>query len=593
MSYAAAPCPLPTRWTASVDPDSVHPEHPRPQLQRPTPWINLNGLYDCAIRPRNDPRPEEFDLQILVPFPVEAALSGVARRITAADRIWYRRRVQAPPAPAGHTWILHFGAVDWRAETWLDGRPLGVHEGGYDPFSFDAGTLGGEHELVVSVWDPSDDGPQPRGKQMRRPNLFQKPFFYSPASGIWQTVWLEQVPLDRIESLRLRSAGNRLSIRAVLAGCHGDEQIRVVVRAGGRETTTAVAAARDELILPVPEARRWSPDDPFLYDLEVSLLRGDRQLDSVSSYFGLRDVELRRDEKGILRIHLNGEPIFLHGVLDQGYWPDGIYTAPCDAALRFDLEETKRLGFNLVRKHVKVEPARWYWHCDRLGLLVFQDMPNGDRWTLGIPIGGIGNIDPTRWIGKKGIRRTPQSVRIFEHELTAMIDFVAHAPSVVAWVIFNEGWGQFDAPAYAAQVKQLDPARLVDAVSGWVDAGAGDLRDVHVYHPGPRMPRKLDSRRAEVLGEWGGLGLDVPGRRWPKRAFAYRQFTSSEELTAHYEKLVEQLGLLVQRGLTAAVYTQTTDVEGEVNGLFTYDREILKFDEQRLIRANRRLRRRA
>lgn len=588
MPFTPAPCPLPTRWTETVRPESVHPEHPRPQLTRATPWMSLNGLYECAIRPREEGRPAQFDRRILVPFPVESSLSGIRTSITAAERIWYRRRFSAPAAPDGHTWLLHFGAVDWRAEVWLDGRELGSHEGGYDPFTFDAGSLGGEHELIIAVWDPTEDGPQPRGKQMRQPPFLMRPFFYTPASGIWQTVWLEQAPEQRIERLQCRSHGSRLSVTAVAPGL--DAEVIVVARLGDREVSRTAGNANRTLTLDIPEPRLWSPDDPFLYDLEVTLVRDGDQRDQVRSYFGLRDVDVRRDRFGTLRLHLNGQPIFLHGLLDQGYWPDGIYTAPCDEALRFDIEETRRLGFNCIRKHVKIEPARWYWHCDRLGLLVLQDMPNGDRFALGVPIGGVSLFDPTRWLGQSGIRRTPESARIFGRELDAMIATLGNSPSVIAWVVFNEGWGQFDTVRWAEHVAATDPTRLVDAASGWIDsAGAGHVRDVHVYHPGPRMPAKRDPQRAEILGEWGGLGLEINGHRWPKRAFAYKKLADVDELTSHYEQRLQQLLTLAQRGFAAAVYTQTTDVEGEINGVLTYDRERIKLDEPRLIAANRHL----
>jgi hypothetical protein len=298
---------------------------------------------------------------------------------------------------------------------------------------------------------------------------------------------------------------------------------------------------------------------------------------------------MQRDKNGVQRILLNGEPIFLHGLLDQGYWPDGIYTAPSDEALRFDLEQTKRLGFNLVRKHVKVEPARWYWHCDRLGLLVMQDMPSGDRMTLGLPIGNLGGVEPNRWLGRRGIRRTAESKRIFERELERMIEHLSSHPSIFCWVVFNEGWGQYDPERIAARVKELDPTRLVDAASGWVDSGTGDLRDVHVYYPGPRIPSRPDPERADVLGEWGGLGLEITGHRWPKRPFAYRTFPDPEVLTAGYAAGIQRLRELRARGLTIAVYTQTTDVEGEVNGLFTYDRAVLKIRPDRLRELHQRL----
>jgi beta-galactosidase/beta-glucuronidase len=585
-AWRPAPCPLPTRWSGGVGPERVHPEHPRPQLVRPD-WTSLNGLWDYAIRPSGEAQPAGSDGRILVPFPVESSLSGVARRLSADERLWYRRSLQVPAASAGRTWVLRFGAVDWRTEVWLDGRPLGLHEGGYDPFAFELGALGGEHELRVAVWDPTEDGPQPRGKQSLRRRSVLAFVLYTPASGIWQTVWLEQVPETRIEGLRLLPTGDTLLVSLRLAGARGGERLRAVARAGDREVGGAEGDAAEPLALALRGARRWSPEDPFLHRLELSLRRGGESLDRAESYFGLRDVSLVRDRGGALRIALDGEPRFLSGLLDQGYWPDGIYTAPTDEALRFDLEETRRLGFNLVRKHVKVEPARWYWHCDRLGLLVFQDMPSGDRMTTGIPLAPLG-FDPTRWLGRRGIRRSPASARIFERELDALLEGLQPFPSIVAWVPFNEGWGQFDAARIARHVRERDPTRLVDAASGWVDSGGGELRDVHVY-PGPALPSRRDPARADVLGEWGGLGLEVAGHRWPRRPFAYQRLASAEALADRLGSLGGVLDRLVDRGLAAAVYTQTTDVEGEVNGLLTYDRAVLKIDASRLAAWNRRL----
>lgn len=571
------PCPLPTRWTVAVGNGIPHPEHPRPQLVRPT-WQNLNGVWECAIRPVSEARPCDFDQRILVPFAVESALSGIGRTVSAAERIWYRRRIDAPEAPFGHTWWLHFGAVDWQAEVWLGDRHLGRHDGGYEPFGFDAGRLGTNQELVVAVWDPTDDGPQPRGKQALHPPRWVRPFFYTPCSGIWQTVWLELVPATHMTRLHLAPHGDTLHLRADVYGRHGDELLSATARRDGALVARATGTVHDEVILTIPDARRWSPSDPFLYDLEIELRRDGAAIDHATSYFGLREIEVRPDPHGIPRLHLNGTPILAHGLLDQGYWPDGIYTAPCDEALRFDLEETRRLGFNLVRKHVKVEPARWYWHCDRIGLLVFQDMPNGDRMTPGIPIGGIGPFDASRWLGRRGIRRTPRSATIFESELTAMIAALSHHPSIVMWVPFNEGWGQYDAARIAEKVRHLDPTRLVDAASGWVDPGNGDVRDVHVYYPGPRLPKHRDATRAAVLGEWGGLGFVVSDHAWPKKPFAYRILPTTAALQRRYATQLDRLQRLLDSGLAAAVWTQTTDVEGEVNGLFTYDRTTLKLD---------------
>ena len=586
--WTPKPPPLATAWSHRVDPLRPHPEHPRPQLVRPE-WRNLNGLYDCAIRPREEARAPVFDERILVPFPVESALSGVGRALGAEERLWYRRRFSAPRAPAHHTWLLHFGGVDWRTEVWLDGRSVGGHEGGFDPFSFDVGALGGDHELVVAVADPTDSGPQPRGKQARRAPLVVRPVFYTPASGIWQTVWLELVPRTHVSRIVLRPSADSLRIEVRLCGARGGERLRATALSDGQPLCLADGSADAGVLLEMPDARLWSPSDPFLYDLELQLLRDGETVDRATSYFGLREIEVREDGRGLRRFFLNGEPILPHGLLDQGYWPDGIYTAPSDEALRFDLEQTKQLGFNLVRKHVKVEPARWYWHCDRLGLMVFQDMPNGDRLTRGIPIGGIAPFDASRWLGARGIRRTASSAAIFERELEAMIETLGNHPAIVLWVPFNEGWGQFDAARIADRVRELDPTRPVDAASGWIDPGNGDVRDVHVYYPGPRLPSRRDPRRAEVLGEWGGLGLEVSGHRWPRRAFAYKILDSRAALQQRYATQLDALERLVPQGLAAAVWTQTTDVEGEVNGLFTYDRAVLKVDPDWLRQRNERV----
>lgn len=585
---AVASGPLPTRWVADVDPESPLPEHPRPQLVRPT-WHSLNGFYECAIRPADEAWPRHFDRRILVPFPVESALSGVAETLTPEQRLWYRRVITAPAAAPGHTWLLHFGAVDWRADVFLDRRHLETHSGGYDPFSIDVGPLGAAHELTVAVWDPTDAGPQPRGKQARRPPRVLRPFFYSPVSGIWQSVWLELVPATHIAGLRITSHRTTLHLAITLAGPRGGERVRATVSSNHQEVARSEGNVDAGLSIDVPNGRFWSPDDPYLYDVTLEVVRDGEVVDRATSYCGLRDIEVLPDARGRLRLHLNGEPILAHGLLDQGYWPDGLYTAPTDAALRFDIKETKRLGFNLIRKHVKVEPARWYAHCDRVGLLVFQDMPNADRMTLGLPIGGLAWFDPTRWIGPRGIRKSPKAAEQFECELEAMIRALGSHPCIVMWVPFNEGWGQYDAGRIASRTAELDPTRLVDAASGWVDAGNGDVRDVHVYHPGPRMPAHADPQRADVLGEWGGLGLDVAGHRWPRRPFAYKTMPDRAALEAAYVERLRTLERLVARGLTAAVYTQTTDVEGEINGLWTYDRAVLKISAEVLRREHARL----
>ncbi|MBI2824891.1 MAG: glycoside hydrolase family 2 [Planctomycetia bacterium] len=559
--------PLSTRWTKDVRPDNAWPEYPRPQMVRPE-WQNLNGLWQFAVARPDEAPPigRDLDEQILVPFPVESALSGVMRSV---ERVWYRRTFTVPPAWSGKRVLLHFGAVDWEATVWLNGRELGTHRGGYDPFDFDitdALRATGEQELVVGVFDPSDAGTQPRGKQVKKP----RGIWYTPSTGIWQTVWIEPVPMHaHIGSIRavpdLKAGKVRVEVgsnytlkRAIPA------QLKVLD--GDRVVVTGTAHIGVPLELAIPQPRAWSPSDPFLYGLKVTFGDSEQSMDTVESYFGMRDVAVGKDQSGITRLLLNGEPLFQFGPLDQGFWPDGLYTAPCDAAMRYDLEVTRRLGFNMVRKHVKVEPDRWYYWCDKLGLLVWQDMPSGDA-----------SVAP----GKGEITRSPESARQFETELVGMIGARWGHPSIVMWVVFNEGWGQYDTARLVNRVHTLDQSRLVCGASGWNDVPAGDVHDIHVY-PGPGAT-KPEERRAAVLGEFGGLGLPLAGHTWQnEKNWGYRNLRTTDELNDGYLKLLANLRPLVgEPGLSAAVYTQTTDVKIEVNGIMTYDREVVKLDEQR------------
>ena len=580
-SWKPAAGPLLTRWAANVAPDSVHAEYPRPQMVRDE-WSNLNGLWSYALAAREALRPVEVQGKILVPFPIESALSGVMRRVSPEERLWCWRTFEVPEAWRERRLTLHFGAVDWDTEVWVNGTSVGTHRGGYDPFSFDvtdALAAKGPQEVVVAIWDPTDAGYQPRGKQIGNPHGI----WYTPTTGIWRTVWIEPTPATAIMRLRLRPhlAAGRLDVGVDARGVSKDHVIEAMAADGRDFYVREVMEGRTEepnllgetLYLPIPEAHPWSPDDPFLYDLVERIKEGDVVIDEVRSYFGMRDVALGKDEAGLQRLLLNGEPLFQFGPLDQGFWPDGLYTAPTDEALRYDLEVTKKLGFNMVRKHVKFEPDRWYYWCDVLGLLVWQDMPSGDKY--------IGGGDPD-------IERTPESGRNFEMELENNLNALNNHPSIVMWVPYNEGWGQWDTERITKFISGWDPTRLVNNTSGWADRRVGDVYDIHSY-PGPAIP-SLEDQRAAVLGEFGGLGLPVAGHTWQdEKNWGYRSYESSAALTEAYVVLLDQLRMLIPRGLAAAVYTQTTDVEIEVNGLMTYDRAVLKMDSARVAEAARKL----
>ncbi|UCE49005.1 MAG: hypothetical protein JSW47_02465 [Phycisphaerales bacterium] len=581
-AWQPAKGPLMTRWGKRITPENVHREYPRPQMVRKD-WLNLNGLWEYAIRPKAEERPKKFDGRILVPFPVESALSGVMKPVGQENRLWYRRTFEIPGRWKDRRVLLHFGAVDWDTTVWINGKLLGAHRGGYDPFTFDITDAlkdAGSNEIVLSVWDPTDAGHQPRGKQVSKP----RGIWYTAVTGIWQTVWLEPVP--------------RISIRSVRITPDLDENcVWVEADVNGAETgTTVVAQANLKLeampdtqvtmmrshgapgkrfrvnIPGYPRIKLWSPESPVLHDIELRLYSGGKEHDRVNSYFGMRKIEVRKD-KGINRLFLNDEQLFQFGPLDQGWWPDGLYTAPSDEALRYDIEVLKKLGCNMLRKHVKIEPDRLYYWCDKLGLLVWQDMPSGDKY-----------IRPK----DSDIQRTPESAAQFEAELKAMIATFYNHPSIIMWVPYNEGWGQWDTRRIVDLIKQLDPTRLVNNASGWADRGVGDVHDIHRY-PGPAAP-PVEENRAAVLGEFGGLGLPVKGHTWQdEKNWGYRSYKTRDELTAAYVALIDNLRSLIGGGLAAAVYTQTTDVEIEVNGMMTYDRAMIKMDAEKAAAANKRL----
>ncbi|MCF7974167.1 MAG: beta-galactosidase [Phycisphaerae bacterium] len=564
MAHAAdwkpAEGPLTTPWTGDVSPDQVWPEYPRPQMVR-AHWTNLNGLWDYAIVAKDADQPQQWDGEILVPFAVESVLSGVKKPVLPEQRLWYHRTFERPAVKIGERVLLHFGAVDWQCTLWLNGRKVGDHTGGYDPFSFDVTdyVTSGKNTLVLAVFDPTDTGYQPHGKQVLKPGGIM----YTAVTGIWQTVWLEVVPATHIESIKIVPDIDRSLVRvSVQASTTTSVEIKALDE--GLVVARETGPTGQTIDLRIPEARLWSPDAPHLYDLKVTLWQNDRPVDTVTSYFGMRKIEVSPDKDGILRLKLNHEVLFQYGPLDQGWWPDGLYTPATDEAIQYDVAMTKKLGMNMARKHVKYESARWYYWCDKLGLLVWQDMPAGDS------------------------PRNDESKANFYRELKAMIDALHNFPCIVMWVPYNEGWGQFDTPKVVKWIQEYDPTRPVNEASGWTDRGSGDVSDMHNY-PGPGM-RPVEKERVVVLGEFGGLGMPVKGHTWQgERNWGYVSFETKEALTDAYVDLMTKMRPLIGQGLSAAVYTQTSDVEVEVNGLLTYDRKVVKMDLERIAAAAHRL----
>lgn len=570
-----------TEWGAQVTPDNVWPEYPRPSLAREE-WMNLNGLWDYEIRGKADPAPVLSRGKILVPFPPESALSGVGHILQPDQSIVYTRQFDLPEAWAGRRVILHFGAVDWQASVIVNNniQKQFRHTGGYDPFSFDITDQlrPGANSIVVIADDPTDTGGQGRGKQWLSPHGI----WYTPTSGIWQTVWLEPVSDVHITRLNCKAdpATGAVNVIAEHAGTFAPDMKATIFIEKNDEALAIMECEGGigQFNIVLPDVRAWTPDDPFLYDLNVRITQGDKVIDEATSYFAYRTIALGKDEHGVPRLLLNGDPVFHYGPLDQGFWPDGLYTPPSDEAMRFDIEAAKRMGCNMLRKHVKVESDRFYTWCDRLGIMVWQDMPS--PFFSDEPAGSDKNKFSNPAL-------TQEWKNQFLREWTEIINDFRHHPSIVMWVPWNEGWGQNDL-AWSREIvektKKLDPTRLVNNASGWTDMAAGDTIDHHLY-PGPGMP-PIQSTRASVLGEFGGLGLPIDGHTWvEKNNWGYVSYKNKEELTDAYLAMVEQLPMLIGQGLCAAVYTQTTDVEIEVNGWLTYDRKVWKIDPDKARRA--------
>ena len=573
-----------TVWADSVNPSHVLPEYPRPQLQRNN-WQNLNGLWQYAALPKaeGETMPSAFQGNILVPFAIESALSGVGKRVGKDSILWYKTTINIPSNRKQKKVLLHFGAVDWRSTVYINGKEAGTHEGGFDPFNFDitnALNKGTQQQIAVRVWDPTDDGPQPRGKQVKSP----QGIWYTPVTGIWQTVWLETVPETYITSTKQtpdldnKTITVNTSIQNILPG----DMINVSVWKGNHKVAEK-SSADTSATLQLDSADAWSPSHPSLYDLKISVTRKGKTIDEIKSYFAMRKISIAPDANGIQKMMLNNKFLFEFGPLDQGWWPDGLYTAPTDNALKFDIEKTKEMGFNMIRKHIKIEPARWYYYCDSLGMLVWQDMPSGD----------LGN----HWENRPGVLgratdkdRTPESEAYYRKEWNAIIDALYNFPCIISWEPFNEAWGQFKTVDITNWTMKKDPTRLVNSASGGNFYPVGQVIDLHNY-PDPAMPRPdiFGAKQALVLGEFGGLGLPVDGHTWQQKNWGYQSFKNNDSLFMRYTTLTDKLEELIKQGLSAAVYTQTTDVEGEVNGFMTYDRKVMKMPLDKLNQVNENL----
>ncbi len=568
--YKPVPVNLSTEWGKKVTPANAWREYPRPQMVR-TQWQNLNGLWSYAISKKGAIQPSKFDGKILVPYALESSLSGVGKPLMPDQELWYQTKFTVPPSWKGNDIILRFDAVDWEAKVWVNGQKVGEHRGGSDPFSFNIAPYlkaSGSNELVLSVWDPTDSDFQARGKQV----LVPRGIWYTAVSGIWQTVWLEPVaktsittfdPVPDIEN-------SRIQFNLAAQGNTTGTEVRINITHRGESIKKFTVPYHNSISTDISNPKLWEPGHPELYNTEVELLRKGKVLDAFSTYFAMRKVSLVKDENGYVRLGLNNKPIFHYGTLDQGWWPDGLLTPPSDEAMLYDMKKLKEMGFNTIRKHIKVEPSRYYFHADTMGILLWQDMPSGFKWP-----NHPSHVSATAtedWV------RPAESAKQFEAEWKSIMNHLRFFPSIVMWVPFNEGWGQYDTKRINDWTKNYDPTRLVNTPSGWTDRGVGDVLDAHQY-PGPGMYEFSQSNgRSLVLGEFGGLGLVTKNHIWNpnKRNWGYKTYTRDSVLIREYSELMHNMYLMIPRGLSAAIYTQTTDVEGEVNGLITYDRKVIK-----------------
>lgn len=571
-----------TPWAEKVNPKLPWNVYPRPQLKR-AQWVNLNGQWNYAIKDLQSGEPASFDGKILVPYPIESSLSGVGKTLTKDNILWYNRTFTIPSAWKGKNVKLNFGGVDWKAEVFVNGVSVGSHTGGFAPFSLDitSALKPGSNKLSVKVFDPTSDGYQPVGKQRSKASGI----WYTPASGIWQTVWLEPVSAKHLESMEINpdiDAGT-LNVKPFVSSANSGDKVVVTAKFGKAAVATAKGESGENISLSIPNAKLWSPDQPNLYSLDIKVVSGGKTVDAVSSYAAMRKISQGKSKSGHLVMMLNNKPLFQMGPLDQGYWPDGIYTAPTYEAMIYDIDKTKEWGFNMIRKHMKVESDLWYEYCDKAGMLVWQDMPSGqinyehNKW------------DMTHWFASDEMTRNAESESDFRAEWKDIIDNFKNHPCIVVWTPFNEGWGQFKTADITDYTRQLDPTRLINSASGGNHfKGVGDILDLHKY-PAPEM-YLTDPDRVEVMGEFGGLGLPLKGHVWQDSDnWGYVQYKNEKEVTDRYVEIADGLLEMVKKGVAAGVYTQTTDCEIEVNGLMTYDRKVIKIEEKRVREANLKL----
>jgi beta-galactosidase/beta-glucuronidase len=594
QNWKTAEGKLMSKWAKTVNPENVWKEYPRPQFER-TQWKNLNGLWDYAILRTNEIQPKEFQGKILVPFSFESPLSGVGKNISPKDKMWYKKTFDLPKNWSGKNIIIHFEAVDYDSSVWVNDILLGSHKGGFDRFSFDITPYikpNGRQKIVLSVKDGTNFSSQPRGKQQIKPSGI----YYTPVSGIWQTVWLEAVSNEaHLQEVKTTSNIDEKTVtvipitnKALVSGY----SIRTSVFFNGEKVAFGEGKPNIPLTLKIDTPQLWSPDNPNLYDLKLILVNpSGAVIDQVDSYFGMRKISLG-DHKGVKYLFLNNRPLFHYGTLDQGWWPDGLLTPPSDQAMKYDIEMTKKMGFNMIRKHVKIELDRWYYYCDKLGIMVWQDMPSFNRLALKTEEememtkrkDHIYNALERIHREDGDLKRSSKDATQFEFELRRMVDIHYNAPSIVIWVPFNEGWGQYDTCRITDFIKRLDPHRLVNPTSGWTLRACGDIYDIHTYDVNLAVPPTAVDR-ATVVGEFGGIGYPIEKNLWnpEMRNWGYQTYYNAQELLKNYIYKFNQIVEMKEKnGLSAAVYTQTTDVEGEINGLMTYDRKVIKMPTETL-----------